>query len=42
MEPEGILECWKEPATGPYSEPREASVHSQVKFFNGIFVLPSH
>jgi hypothetical protein len=42
MEPEGLLECLKEPATGPCSEPRDASVHSHIEFFKGIFVLPSH
>jgi hypothetical protein len=32
MEYEGSLQCLREPATGPYSEPDKSSLQSQTQF----------
>jgi hypothetical protein len=33
MEPEGLLPCSQEPATGAYSEPDESSPYNPILFF---------
>jgi len=42
MEPEGLLPCSQEPATGPYFEPAESSPHLLTLFLRSIPVLSTH